>query len=79
MKYIEIKTCSDCPHYSHTGGFTKGGAKPCCDHDETVRTKGNDCFDRVIPYGTDYETMRSTKVPKRIPAWCPLPNLKTEL
>jgi len=78
MKYIKVKSCSVCPHYSHTGAFTKGGAKPCCDHPETVMLKGNDCFDRVIPYGTDYEGIRSARVPKKIPSWCPLPDLNNK-
>jgi len=56
---IRIETCRDCRHVSHTGGFTKGGAKPCCDHDETVTLRGNDCFKRII------------KDIKKIPGWCP--------
>lgn len=56
---IVINTCRDCRHVSHTGGFTKGGAKPCCNHDEIVALKGNDCFKRVI------------KDIKKIPGWCP--------
>lgn len=60
VEVIKIETCRDCRHISHTGGFTKGGAKPCCNHDETCATKGNDCFKRVI------------KDIKKIPGWCPL-------
>jgi len=56
---IRIETCRDCRHVSHTGGFTKGGAKPCCNHDEIVTLKGNDCFKRII------------KDIKKIPGWCP--------
>ena len=78
MKYIKIKTCDDCPHSDHTGAFTKGGAKPCCNHDEVVRTKGNDCFNRVIEYKTDYDRVPPARVPKRIPEWCPLPDLQNK-
>ena len=78
MKYIEVKTCYDCPHSDHTGAFTKGGSKPCCNHDEIVRTKGNDCFDRVIPYKTDYDRMIPARIPKKIPEWCPLPDLQNK-
>ena len=62
MKVITtiIKTCADCPHRDHTGAFTKGGAKWCCGHDETCRTRGYDCFKRVI------------KNHDKIPGWCPL-------
>lgn len=61
QKCIVIKNCSDCPHFSHTGAFTRGGAKPCCDHPETVKLKGYDCFKRVIKHNA-----------RRIPVWCPL-------
>lgn len=65
-KSISINRCEDCPFKGHTGGFTKGGAKPCCDHAETVKLKGPNCFDRTIPH--DGQTKRT----KRIPKWCPL-------
>ena len=64
--FIEIKSCGECPHGSHTGAFTKGGAKPCCDHKGTVALKGDDCFKRVIPH------RGHTKKVKGIPDWCPL-------
>lgn len=72
MKTITIKNCGECPNVDHTGAFTKGGAKPCCNHSKTVELKGNDCFKRVIPYRTDYSTNRPFRVPRRIPDWCPL-------
>ena len=59
---IIIKTCFDCKHRSHTGEFTKGGAKHCCDHNDTCRSRGYDCFKRVIPNIN------------QIPSWCPLKN-----
>jgi len=57
---VTIKKCSDCNHLSHTGAFTQGGAKPCCNHDKTCEERGYDCFKRVIP------NLGS------IPVWCPL-------
>ena len=32
MKQIitNIETCRGCPHYDHSGGFTRGGALPIC-------------------------------------------------
>ncbi len=82
---IDIKNCGDCPHSDHTGAFTKGGAKPCCNHPKTVESKGDDCFKRVIPYSNEYPDNRNIfnknsfkaidkpfRVPKRIPDWCPL-------
>lgn len=76
-RIIEIHKCSDCPHISHTGAFTKGGAKPCCNHPETVKLKGHNCFNRVIPYHTSYTEVieRTVRRPKRIPDWCPLSKL----
>ena len=75
MKYILIKSCDDCPHRSHTGAFTKGGAKPSCNHPATVELKGNDVFKRIIPYKREsIDTVHFLCVPKSIPDWCPLPN-----
>ena len=72
MKQIIVNNCTECPFVGHTGGFTKGGAKPCCDHDQTVKEKGSDCFKRVIPYKNEYLQERLVRVPKSIPNWCPL-------
>ena len=69
---IQIITCDDCKHCDHTGTFTKGGAKPCCNHNQTVEDKGHSCFDRVIPYTYDYENNGKNRIPKGIPKWCPL-------
>lgn len=74
---INIKKCTECPHFSHTGAFTHGGAKPCCDHPSTVKLKGDDCFKRVIPHRNVFRDNSEPwetpiKVPKRIPNWCPL-------
>jgi hypothetical protein len=73
-KVIEIEQCEDCPHLSHTGAFTPGGGKPCCNHPETVKTKGSDCFKRVIPYKNSISEIANLpfRTPKRIPDWCPL-------
>ena len=70
---IEIKNCRECKHCEHTGGFTKGGAKPGCNHPETVKSKGSDCFKRVIPnrISAGFKTIRE---PKSIPNWCPMKN-----
>lgn len=78
MKIIitKINNCTDCPHLSHTGAFTKGGAKPCCTHKETIKSKGYNCFDRTIPYKIQHDERPITRKIKRIPDWCPLPNLK---
>ena len=57
---ITINSCRECKYVGHTGAFTTGGAKACCNHDETCRTRGYDCFKRVI------------RNPDNIVAWCPL-------
>ena len=70
---------SECRYVSHTGAFTKGGSKPCCDHPETVKLKGYDCFKRVIPYRTIYnDDMPNSREPKSIPKWCPLRKFEIE-
>jgi len=71
---IKINKCDTCKHCSHTGGFTKGGAKPCCDHDQTIKEKGINCFKRIIPYTMRYWEVynREFAVIKKIPDWCPL-------
>ena len=81
---INIETCEDCHHKDHSGAFTLGGSKPCCNHKDVVNENG---AHRVIPYKTIYEDERhlfykSTHnnkkvpyiVPKGIPTWCPLKN-----
>jgi hypothetical protein len=82
MKIIlDIRSCRDCKHLDHTGAFTKGGAKPCCNHPVTCEEKGYDCFKRVIPYRTNYEELggieRPIRTVKGIPIWCPLKNGRT--
>lgn len=76
MKRIihEIPTCKECPYFNHTGAFTEGGAKPCCDHPDTIKLKGNNCFDRVIPYDEEYNPILNRNIfpTKGIPKWCPL-------
>jgi hypothetical protein len=70
---IQINNCGECKHGDHTGGYTKGGAKPCCNHDITVKEKGFDCFKRIIPYKTELGYRdREIHIAKRIPIWCPL-------
>lgn len=73
---IKIEHCDECKYQSHTGSFTPGGAKPCCNHPMTVRQKGTNCFDRVIPYKSVwYETWkRNVRVSRGIPSWCPVKN-----
>ena len=69
---IEIKSCNDCQHGSHTGAFTKGGSKPWCDHPEAIKKKGHL---GLIPYKNipDPEGIHKyIRVPKSIPKWCPL-------
>jgi len=71
---IQINKCSDCKHSDHTGAFTEGGAKPCCEHPVTVKEKGYDCFKRIIPYTMKYWELYKRKfaVACEIPIWCPL-------
>lgn len=66
---IQINKCGNCRHLSHTGQYTKGGAKPCCDHNVTIKEKGANCFKRIIPYKN---IPNDFHFPKRIPKWCPL-------
>lgn len=71
---IEIKSCNDCRYLTHTGAFTKGGSKPCCDHDQTCKERGFDCFKRVVKYHSVFEELihRMIRIAYGIPDWCPL-------
>ena len=75
---IQIDKCQECKHLDHTGAFTKGGEKPCCNHNQTCREKGYDCFKRVIPYKNVFIDnnilclSREYHIVKKIPDWCPL-------
>jgi len=57
---MNIYKCYDCPHSSHTGAFTPGEVKRCCDHPKTIKKKGRNCFNRIVD---EYP---------EIPSWCPL-------
>lgn len=35
---INLNACDECPHVSHSGAFTEGGARPCCDHKDAVES-----------------------------------------
>ncbi len=83
---INIKTCLDCDHVGHSGAFTKGGAKPICEHsyaaecvwkekqEDPDAEKYWDWKYRVIPYRTKINNDLNVKYrePKKIPSWCPL-------
>lgn len=83
---IEIKKCVECPHLDYTRNkykdfskaFTKGGLyripRPCCNHPDTVKVKGDNCLNRIIPYEQSHKKPRPVVVPKKIPKWCPLDN-----
>lgn len=51
---VVIDNCKECRHSAHTGAFTKGGAKPCCNHDDYCHSEPSDgkdmfnCFNRVL-------------------------------
>ena len=87
---VKIETCDDCRHSDHTGAFTKGGAKPCCNHPHLVEMRSDSCFDRVIPFKKVTEDNRNIfnkdsfnqpgrtyNVVKEIPTFCPLKNGKS--
>lgn len=59
--FIKIDSCHSCPHASHSGAFTPGGAIPLCQHD--------DFRDRRVKHKY---VGRERKPSGEIPAWCPL-------
>jgi len=63
VKIIQVQDCSSCPHLSHTGAFTRGGAKPLCNHPTTVK-------ERLGKEG-GLSKMQIPKFPRQ-PKWCPL-------
>jgi hypothetical protein len=70
---VIINKCRQCRHLGHSGAFTKGGAKPVCEHDSAVEEatalkacKGDDKY---------HWRHRVPKYPDRqdgMPSWCPL-------
>jgi hypothetical protein len=79
MKIIAIEDCSQCPHVSHSGAFTKGGAWPVC-HGPGLEWE---VFNEVLDYN-DPEAGKKWSPPilptnecrnrvREIPEWCPLP------
>ncbi len=75
---IIIEICDQCPHRTHSGGFTPGGAFPLCgitkapEDQRMVDYRGNR---RILPWetghGRDGRAFRSYT--GEIPGWCPLP------
>lgn len=60
-KVIKVSNCHECPHVSHSGAFTVGGARTICDHDEACRKRGHEWHKRTIK-----------KEDGTPPSWCPL-------
>ena len=68
-KTIRINNCDQCPHLSHSGAFTPGGAKPICgNRDACGKRKQN--FDQFHWGQRILEKNSCGKL--IIPKWCPL-------
>lgn len=65
---IKIEHCNMCPHVSHSGAFTPGGAKPICSHHGAA-------YDRPGVKPENWWQRQLTKDKSGnliIPDWCPL-------
>lgn len=69
MRAILIQCCLMCPHRTHSGGFTIGGAIPLCGatHVQPDPRYLNRYRGTRKPLENDYETAT--------PDWCPLPEI----
>lgn len=74
MKTIvtNIRNCKECPHVSHSGAFTPGGARPLCGAMTGRRYKyGRKELPSIISY--DQKTGKKLETWSfEIPNWCPL-------
>lgn len=66
-----IKNCTECPHHSHSGDRTPGGAYLTCQHRTMLKTRGMHWNTRILPINNDKER----KYTKEIPNWCPLDDI----
>ena len=48
---VEIKCCRACKNVDHSGGFTKGGARPICGHDDACKVRKTEA-----EFNTEYPT-----------------------
>lgn len=78
---VEIKCCRACKNVDHSGGFTKGGARPICGHDDACKVRKTEAeFNTEYPtYAKDYNAndwkyhwYNRIVDPDQIPDWCPL-------
>lgn len=65
--FIEIKKCSECPFFGHSGGFTVGGAQPLCENKNVSKDVPRSEWGRPL-----LNPKSPAKWPKEIPDWCPL-------
>lgn len=68
MPIIHINYCNECPHVSHSGAFTPGGAKPIC---------GNTlaCSARAVKNRHHWMNRVLSTLPNgnlEVPKWCPI-------
>lgn len=62
MRYIPIKSCGDCPHRGHSGGFGIPAYKPVCRKES-----------KTLPYTEEVHRGHVVATQKPgIPSWCPL-------
>lgn len=62
MRYIPVKSCLECPHRAHEGGFDKVSFIPMCNN--TMKQ---------LPYTVGKSLIISPTY--EIPDWCPLETL----
>lgn len=81
---VNLNTCRQCRHVTHSGGFTVRGARQICGHsDACIARKCKKEFKKEYPeYATTRDLSnwkfhwynRIVDADKDIPSWCPLRN-----
>lgn len=70
----QIKRCTECPNYDHSGAFTPGGAIPLC---RGIGGKGETIDTGRYRYPMEHCSVLPNKhrgYTGEIPDWCPLPH-----
>lgn len=67
--FIKIDDCNECPHWDHSGSYTRSGAQPICNHEEATK-RG---LGKRDPYHWRHRILREDG---KIPSWCPLKERK---
>jgi len=74
-KKIVLETCKGCPHFDHSGSFTRGGPIPLCMKADPPKNENYGGRRLPVTAAINERTGYPIRVwTYKIPSWCPLGN-----